>query len=212
MVDAGVHLLAAGEAVVQWEAAEEAEALKKVVEAAHLEARPAGEAVLEVRQAVGAEAEAHSTAEEEQAGAYCLAAVAAGAQSSVVAVGVLIEISRVACAVQGQWAQQGPCWGPRRSSGGAVTGIQRRCERAGRADADNHLRQMRSRCRRQLLRPTNSRPASPSAHFGGPWAVLARWAPPRARWGSPRGRAHSRTVLRARPLVRRGRSARSRRS
>lgn len=30
MVDAGVHLLAAGEAVVQWEAAEEAEALKKV--------------------------------------------------------------------------------------------------------------------------------------------------------------------------------------
>lgn len=193
MVDAGVHLLAAGEAVVQWEAAEEAEALKKVVEAAHLEARPAGEAVLEVRQAVGAEAEAHSTAEEEQAGAYCLAAVAAGAQSSVVAVGVLIEISRVACAVQGQWAQQGPCWGPRRSSGGAV-------------------RQMRSRCRRQLLRPTNSRPASPSAHFGGPWAVLARWAPPRARWGSPRGRAHSRTVLRARPLVRRGRSARSRRS
>lgn len=185
--------MAAGEAVVQWEAAEEAEALKKVVEAAHLEARPAGEAVLEVRQAVGAEAEAHSTAEEEQAGAYCLAAVAAGAQSSVVAVGVLIEISRVACAVQGQWAQQGPCWGPRRSSGGAV-------------------RQMRSRCRRQLLRPTNSRPASPSAHFGGPWAVLARWAPPRARWGLPRGRAHSRTVLRARPLVRRGRSARSRRS
>lgn len=70
---------------------------------------------------MGAEAEAHSTAEEEQAGAYCLAAVAAGAQSSVVAVGVLIEISRVACAVQGQWAQQGPCWGPRRSSGGAVT-------------------------------------------------------------------------------------------